>query len=135
MSVYSGLDSLPVELVADILAELDITTLVTVSYLSRRLHAIASDVSLNPWRRPILRTLCSPSNSYEECLKNLSVRSIVPRQNFVEILSMARAEYLLLDATLPNLKESEWEECFRRRFLPSWDRAKKDISWKAAFLK
>lgn len=46
----NGFESLPVELIAEILGELDLTSLILVSYLSRRLHAIASDPSLNPWK-------------------------------------------------------------------------------------
>ncbi|KAI0353047.1 hypothetical protein OH77DRAFT_1497540 [Trametes cingulata] len=129
------LESLPVELVADILGELDIASLVTVSNLSRRLRAVASEPSLNPWRRPILRNLLSPDEDYEPALRHLSVRQTVPRQNWVEILTLGKAEYLLFEMTLPNLKEAEWEECFRRRFLPGWIKWKKEGSWKAAFLK
>ncbi|PSR93757.1 hypothetical protein PHLCEN_2v4652 [Hermanssonia centrifuga] len=130
-------ESLPVELIAEILGELDITSLITVSYLSRRLHTIASDPSLNPWRRPILRNLRGhPDASYEPCLKHLSVRRNVPRHNWVEIISLARAEWLLYEATLPNLKESEWEEGFNRRFLPGWRKWKKELgTWKEAFIK
>ncbi|CCM00657.1 uncharacterized protein FIBRA_02695 [Fibroporia radiculosa] len=136
MAQDNPFESLPVELIADILAELDLSSLITVSYLSHRLRAVASEPSLNPWRRPILRTLRSPLPTYDPGLKNLSVRSVVPRHNFVEILALARAHYLLFDATLPNLKEGEWEECFRRRFLPSWTKAKKDdMLWKEAFMK
>lgn len=130
----SAFESLPVELIADVLGELDIASLITVSYLTRRLRTIASDTSLNPWRRPILRTLRSPDGQYEPALKHLSVRQTVPRQNWVEILSLGKAEYLLLEMTLPNLKEAEWEECFRRRFLPGWSKWKTS-TWKAAFLK
>lgn len=134
MSNY--LESLPVELIADILSELDIATLITVSYLSRRLRSIVSEPSLNPWRRPILRNLRNPDNIYEPCLKHLAVRTTVPRQNWVEILSLARIEFLLFEATLPSLKESEWEEAFRRRFLPGWTKWKKEEdSWKSVFLK
>ncbi|KAI0089061.1 hypothetical protein BDY19DRAFT_889736 [Irpex rosettiformis] len=133
----SGFESLPVELIAEILGELDLTSLILVSYLSRRLHAIASDPSLNPWRRPILRNLRLPLDElYETCLKTLSVRQTVPRHNWVEIISLARAEWLLFDATLPRLNEWEWEECFKRRFLPGWQKWKKEnTSWQAAFLK
>ncbi|GBE79902.1 hypothetical protein BKA93DRAFT_816689 [Sparassis latifolia] len=131
----SVFESLPVELIADILTELDLTSLVIAAYLSRRLHAVSSDTSLNPWRGPILRTLRNPDGSYEPCLKHLSVRSVVPRLNFVEILSIARAPFLLFDATLPNLRESEWELCFRRRFLPGWAKVKKDCTWREAFVK
>ena len=133
----NGFESLPVELIAEILGELDLRSLITVSYLSRRLHSVASDSSLNPWRRPILRNLTvQPDTPYEPCLKHLSVRSTVPRQNFVEILSLARAEWVLFELTAPNLKEAEWEECFRRRFLPGWQKWKKDgDTWKSAFHK
>ena len=129
-------ESLPVELVADILGELDVASLVIVSYLSSRLRAIASDPSLNPWRRPILRTICNSDGDgdYEPQLRHLSVRHTVPRQNWVDILTLAKAEYVLFEMTLPNLKDTEWEECFRRRFLPGWTKWKTS-TWKAAFLK
>jgi hypothetical protein len=106
------LESLPVELIAEILGELDIESVIKLSYLSKRLHFVSSDSSLNPWRRPIFRNL--QSNIYEPCLKHLSVRSTVPRQNWIEILSVARPAFLLYEATLPNLQAVEWEECFRR---------------------
>lgn len=130
-------ESLPVELIAEILGELDLESLITVSYLSRRLHSIASDSSLNPWRRPILRNLLQhPDVPYESCLSHLSVRSTVPRQNWIEIMSLGRAEWLLLEATPPHLKEAEWEECFRRRFLPGWQKWKKDgTTWRSTFRK
>ena len=129
----SILDSLPVELVAEIFSYLDLRSLVIVSYLSKSLHTIASDPSLNPWRKPILCNL--RSSVYELSLKHLSVRTIVPRQNWIEILSLARASFILFEATLPNLTSSEWEECFARRFLPGWRKWKKDGTWKEAFLK
>ncbi|KII94993.1 hypothetical protein PLICRDRAFT_33820 [Plicaturopsis crispa FD-325 SS-3] len=128
-----SLESLPVELVADILGELDLESLIVMSYLSRRLHHIATDETLNPWRRPILHNL--RSGTYERSLAQLSVRRTVPRHNFLEILSIARPAFLLFEATLPNLDESYWEECFRRRFLPGWSRWKKDCRWKEAFIK
>ncbi|KAG6880155.1 hypothetical protein C0992_004607 [Termitomyces sp. T32_za158] len=51
-------ESLPVDLIADILGELDIKSLVTASMVSKRLRDVVSDPSFNPWRRPILRLLC-----------------------------------------------------------------------------
>jgi hypothetical protein len=133
----NGFESLPVELIAEILGELDLASLITVSYLSHRLHLIASDPSLNPWRRPILRNLqADPGVSYEGCLRTLSVRHTVPRHNWVEIISLARAEWLLFEVTLPHLKETEWEECFKRRFLPGWRKWKKEeATWQGTFLK
>jgi hypothetical protein len=125
---------LPVELITHILSLLDLASLITVSYLSRRLHSIASDSSLNPWRGPILRNL--QDSTYEPSLKTLCVRYIVPRQNWIDILSLARSEFLLFEATLPNLKGYEWEECFSRRFLPGWRKWKKEGSqWREAFMK
>ncbi|KAI0005142.1 hypothetical protein BJV74DRAFT_807212 [Russula compacta] len=127
------LESLPVELVTAILEELDLASLIVVSYLSRRLHTIASDRSLNPWRSPILRNL--DSGVYEESLKHLSVRTTVPRQNWIEIISMAQPRFLLFEATLPNMKEANWHECFKRRFLPGWQKWKRDLSWHETFKK
>lgn len=127
-------ESLPVELIADILSRVDLASLITLSYLSRRLHSIVSDSSLNPWRGPILRNLYD--GAYEPSLKTLCVRFTVPRQNWIEILSIARPDFLLFEATLPNLKGCEWEECFRRRFLPGWLKWKKEgTQWKEAFMK
>lgn len=57
-----------------------------------------------------------------------------PRHNWIEILSLAGAPFILLEATLPNLKSEEWEECFNRRFLPGWRKWQKESSWKVAFL-
>ena len=124
--------TLPVELIADILSELDLESLIKISYLSRRLHDIVSDSSLNPWRKPILRSLYSENG--ESALKHLSVRRIVPRHNFIEILSLASPTFILHEATLPNLKSEEWEECFYRRFLPGWRKWHRDGSWKATYL-
>ncbi|KAJ3828104.1 hypothetical protein F5880DRAFT_1029998 [Lentinula raphanica] len=127
--------TLPVELIADVLSELDLDSLITISYLSRRLHDIVSDPSLNPWRKPILRSLRSDQEGESSgSLKHLSVRRIVPRHNWIEILSLASPSFILLDATLPNLSSEEWEECFNRRFLPGWRKWHKDGSWKATYL-
>ncbi|CAA7260066.1 unnamed protein product [Cyclocybe aegerita] len=126
-------ESLPVDLIAEILGELDLESLIKMSNLSKRFQLVASDASLNPWRRPIIRNL--RTHAYEKALKHLSVRTSVPRQNWVEIISLARPSFILFEATLPNLKESDWEECFRRRFLPGWRKWRKDSRWKEAFLK
>ncbi|KAH7887534.1 hypothetical protein F5I97DRAFT_1806379 [Phlebopus sp. FC_14] len=127
------LETLPVELLAEIFSELDLESLITVSCLSRRLRAVTSDSALNPWRRPILRNL--QCGDYERCLYHLGIRSTVPRQNWIEILTYAPPSFLLFDSTTPNLKSSEWEECFRRRFLPGWTKWKKDTTWRSAFMK
>ncbi|KIL70256.1 hypothetical protein M378DRAFT_67503 [Amanita muscaria Koide BX008] len=129
----STLESLPGELIAEILGHLDLRSLVLASYLSRTLYRIASDSSLNPWRPPILSNL--RSGVYEASLKHLSVRTVVPRHNWIEILTLARPSFILFEATLPNLTLSEWEECFSRRFIPGWSKWKKDGTWKEVFLK
>lgn len=131
------LESLPVELISDILSELDLETLVIASNLSTRLRSVTSDPALNPWRRPISRFLHAPSSENTEkdarCLVSLSVRQYVPRQNWIGILSMAEPSFILLSATIPHLNLSHWEECFRRRFLPSWVKWKKDGSWREVY--
>jgi len=126
-------ESLPVDLIAEILSELDLQSLIQMAHVSKRFYLVASDVSLNPWRKPIMRVL--HSHTYDAFFKHLSVRTIVPRQNWIEVLSLARPSFILFDATLPNLKSTDWEECFRRRFLPSWEKWRKESSWKEAFLK
>lgn len=126
-------ESLPVELIAEILGELDLESLIMMSQLSKRFYLVASDPSLNPWRRPIKRNLSN--SSYEKELKHLSVRTTVPRHNWVEILASASPSFILYEATLPHLQASEWEDCFKRRFLPSWVKWKKESSWKEAYLK
>lgn len=75
------------------------------------------------------------AEKYEISLKHLSVRSVVPRQNWLDILSLAKASFILFEATLPNLSSSDWEQCFKRRFPPSWERMRKDSPWKEAFFK
>jgi len=148
------LETLPVELISDILGETDIESLIgassfaprhcrdistippagtAVSGLSRRLREIISDPALNPWRRPILHRL--HHGEYGPVLANLSLRMIVPKHNWIEIMSKARPEFLLFEATVPNLNEHEWDECFRRRFFPSWTYWKKSSSWRSAFHK
>jgi hypothetical protein len=124
---------LPVDIIAEILGELNLDSLINASYASKQFHMVASDTSLNPWRRPILRNL--RSTTYDTALKHLSVHSIVPRQNWIDILSAARPFFILYEATLPNLKSSQWEECYKRRFLPGWQKWRKDSSWKEAFIK
>ena len=91
------LQSLPVELLAEIFSELDLDSLIMVSCLTRGLRAVIADASLNPWRRPILRNL--HRRVYEKSLFHLSVRSIVPRQNWIEILTFASSSFLLFDST------------------------------------
>ena len=148
-------ESLPVELISDILGETDVKSLIgqcicplpwfgmadgvsriggtVVSGLSRKLREIISNPSLNPWRRPILRVL--RRGDYSTDLANLGLRMIVPKYNWIEITSKGVPEFLLFEATVPNLNEHEWYECFRRRFLPSWTCWKKDSSWRIAFHK
>jgi hypothetical protein len=114
------------------MAELDLPSLITMSQISRLFRAIVSDSSLNPWRRPILH--CIRSGDLSESFKHLSVRSTVPRHNWIEIMSLAKPQFLLYEATLPNLKEDEWEECYKRRFLPGWIKGTV-TRWKERFMK
>ncbi|KAG2156301.1 hypothetical protein DEU56DRAFT_723385 [Suillus clintonianus] len=127
------LESLPVELIATILGDLDLESLVKVSNLSRRLRHVASDSSLNPWKIPITRNLAS--GSYEQSFYHLSLRSTVPRSNWIDILTLAPPGFILFESSLPNLRASEWEECFRRRFIPGWLKWKKENTWRESYLK
>ena len=104
-----------------------------MSGLSCRLREIVSDPALNPWRRSILRRL--HRGEYGTSLANLGLRMIVPKHNWIEIASKAHPEFLLFEASVPNLNEHEWGESFRRRFLPSWAYWKKGASWRTAFHK
>lgn len=125
--------SLPAEVVADILGELDLDGLVVAAAISRRFHLIVSDPSLNPWRHPILRNLSA--GTYEPALAHLSVRTTVPRRNWIQVMSVANPSFLLYEATWPNLTDTDWQECFTRRFLPGWKKWKRDgIRWRGAFM-
>jgi hypothetical protein len=136
-SSHLSLESLPVELIAEILGELDLASLIQASQLSQRFRQIISDPSINPWRNPILRSLRSSSpDDYEPALTNLAVRQTVPRHNWLEILSIAKPAFLLYEATPPNLGDDEWKEVFERRFLPSWKKWRKaGERWRSAFMK
>lgn len=127
------LTDLPVELIASILGLLDIVSLRITSETCTRLRLIVSDPLLNPWRYPILREILTKRYPHE--LKHLSTLSIVPRTNWLPVLTYGSPEYILFQCTLPNLSEDQWREAFRRRFLPSWSKIKKNGSWKEAFLK
>lgn len=126
-------DGLPVELVVSVLEELDLNSLVTVSTLSRRLRQIISDPFLNPWRQPIARILANGSCADEPLLRHIAERSTFPRQNAVDILTLAPASFILFDFTSPNLKQADWELIFRKRFLPGWVKWKRDLSWREVY--
>ncbi|KZS97494.1 hypothetical protein SISNIDRAFT_449005 [Sistotremastrum niveocremeum HHB9708] len=115
------------------MGELDLATLIICSQLSTRMRQVISDPSLNPWRTPLSRIL--EAEVYPPELATLAVRQIVPRVNWIEILSLASPHFILFTTTLPNLRELEWKEAFERRFLPGWTKWKKEFKWKEAFLK
>lgn len=132
MATLVSLETLPVELIASILAELDVVSLRRASETCARLRAVASDALLNPWRSPILRALTRRSPAE---LRHISVLSTVPRQNWIDILCYASPEFLLFEATPPNLTEDQYKIAFRKRFLPSWAKIRKSGPWREAFLK
>jgi hypothetical protein len=123
---------LPVELVAEILSELDVPDLVHASQLSKSMRAIAADEALNPWRRPVQRALRAGAH---EALRHLNGCSIVPRQNWIEILAFAPTSVVLFDTCVPRLAAADWADAFARRFLPACRRWKRDASWKEAYLR
>jgi hypothetical protein len=124
---------LPLDLIAEILGQLDLDSLIKMSQVSQRFRMVASDEGLNPWRVPIMRNLLA--NEYEISLKHLSIRTTVPRQNWLDILSLATTPFILFEASLPNLGSLDWKECFRRRFPPSYERMRKGSPWREFFLK
>ncbi|EJD53959.1 hypothetical protein AURDEDRAFT_80661 [Auricularia subglabra TFB-10046 SS5] len=130
----SPFDSLPVELVAQIVAELDVQSVIVASSISRRLRAVCTDVSLNPWRKPILAALHGDSH---DALRHLCVYSSVPRQNFVEILSRAPTAVILFSIVIPKLSDAEWREAAMLRFLPGflakWRRP--GVPWREVFMR
>lgn len=127
-------DLLPVELFASILSELDIVSLISASAVSSTFRSVVSSSLLNPWRQPIRRALLS-TYPYDPAFATLGARLIVPRRNWIDILSLAKVDWLLFEAVLPNLREAEWEEAFKRRWLPSMRKWRKDGKWKQAFMK
>lgn len=132
------LQTLPVEIIATILSLLDVGSLIEASSASKYLRLITSDPILNPWRAPILESLLcvgTPDGTYAEQLRHLSVLSTVPRSNWLEILSIATVQFLLFQATLPNLSDAEWHEAVRRRFLPSWQKWNRGGRWRETFMK
>ncbi|KZW04359.1 hypothetical protein EXIGLDRAFT_786383 [Exidia glandulosa HHB12029] len=127
-------ETLPVELVAHILGDLDVQHVILASTLSRRLRDVCADVVLNPWRKPILRAVEEHDFA---ALRNLCVYSCVPRQTFVEVLARAPPHAILFEVTIPVLGESDWRESAQLRFLPSalakWKRPA--VPWREAFMR
>ncbi|KAF8737945.1 hypothetical protein AX14_012124 [Amanita brunnescens Koide BX004] len=96
------------------------------------MRAIAADEALNPWRRPVQRALRAGAH---EALRHLNGCSIVPRQNWIEILAFAPTSVVLFDTCVPRLAAADWADAFARRFLPACRRWKRDASWKEAYLR
>lgn len=146
MRAGTRFEDLPVELIAEILSELDVKSLLTISQLSRRLRYVLSDPSLNPWKWPILQNLRRRDGVYESCMDHLGTYTVIPRTNWVDILSMAQSRFLLYRVTIPSLPDKDYEEATRRRFLPSWVRRQREkdekeghdagiiVKWKETFL-
>jgi hypothetical protein len=127
-----SLQALPAELLATIFSNLDLSSLLNVAYTASALRDVCADPVTNPWRRPMLRALHQPSEDYSALL-HLSVRSCVPRQNWIDILSCAPPSFILFEATLPNLRDDQWREAFVRRFLPSWQGGRRPVKWSECF--
>ncbi|KAG9017966.1 hypothetical protein FRB90_012852 [Tulasnella sp. 427] len=116
----ASIHELPVEILSDILAQLPIPSIIAASQISRYFRRICQDPLLNPWRPVILATLTDPDLENINWLTTLSEHGSMPRQNFIDILSLAPPQFLLLEATLPTLPDYYWDEAINRRFLPSW---------------
>ncbi|KIO32846.1 hypothetical protein M407DRAFT_18309 [Tulasnella calospora MUT 4182] len=116
----ASVHDLPVEILSDILTQLPIPSIVAASQISRYFRRICQDPLLNPWRPVILATLTDPDHSDLSCLVTLSEHGAMPRQNFIDVLSLAPPHFLLFEVTLPTLPDYYWDEAINRRFLPSW---------------
>jgi hypothetical protein len=134
-SPMATLTKLPQELIADILAFLDLYTLLQISQTSRFFAAICRDGFLNPWRDPLRVVLRRQPTSEDEqqLLMHLGCYSSIPRQNWLHILSLVPPEFVLFN-DIPWLPDEIWHQAFMIRFLPSWARWKRSQSWKRTFL-
>ena len=148
--MISHIESLPVELIVHIISQLKISDIITCAALSRRFRRVISDPSLNPWRQYVIQAFSTQLawsltsgrplqqllnyESYSTELNSLSAwSSIIPIQNWIDLLSRADPRFLLYESSLPPLRESHWEEAFRRRYLPGWTKWKRNSSWKTCF--
>jgi len=131
-----GLTTLPLEIISDILAFLDLVSLLQASQTSKLLAAVCRDEHLNPWTsrlKTVLRDQEAVNEGEQELLNHLGCYSSIPRQNWLLILSLASPEKLLFN-DIPWLPDELWHRAFMMRFLPSWTRWKRTHSWKRAFL-
>jgi hypothetical protein len=111
---------IPLELIADILAQLDLLSLLSASRVCRQLAAICRDPLLNPWRSRIEQVLKDEAPDDEfKLLQNLSCLQCIPRRNWFLLLTVASPEFLLFN-DVPLLNDDIYEEAFKTRFLPSW---------------
>jgi hypothetical protein len=134
--MQATLTKLPTELVADILAFVDLYTLLQVSQTSKFLASVCGDGFLNPWKDPLIKSLLrntAASEDEQRLLRHLGCYSRIPRQNWLHILSLAAPDFILFN-DIPWLPDEIWHQAFMMRFLPSWTRWKRSQSWKRTFL-
>jgi hypothetical protein len=54
----------------------------------------------------------------------------------MDLLVQGDVQWILEDMTIPQLSESSWQECFERRFLPSWKKHRNQRdSYRAIFMR
>ncbi|KAJ9095308.1 hypothetical protein QFC21_005674 [Naganishia friedmannii] len=144
------LETLPLELISQILTYLPLNSLLPLSTLSRTLLFISSDPTVTPFPASITQEL-DAGPPYSRELEVLGTYSHIPRSCFIQILVRASPEWVLDSMVIPGgITTSEWRECFERRFLPSWKRykfrnhhhhvtpspdGKGDHTWRATFLR
>ncbi|CAG7848441.1 SubName: Full=Uncharacterized protein {ECO:0000313/EMBL:CCA71228.1} [Serendipita indica DSM 11827] len=125
------LASLPPELLVKIFEYLDLCSLVDVSAVCSSFRVVCRE--LNPWRAQIARVLRDQQPQTEYCiLLHLSWYSAVSTQNWIHILVVASPEHILFH-DIPPLPEDIWHAAFTQRFLPSWQRWRKDGTWQRAY--
>ena len=128
---------LPPELISLVLSHLPLETLSELGRASAFFQALLASPVLHPYSQ-LLPALLLDSAPYPHQLSSLSSQSLCPPSVTLEILTLARAEWVLFDYELPQgLGEEEWEEVCRRRFLPSWcaDSWRKGRAWRSLYLR
>ncbi|KAJ9112667.1 hypothetical protein QFC22_006169 [Naganishia vaughanmartiniae] len=138
------LETLPLELISQILSYLPLSSLLPLSTLSRTFQFISSDPTVTPFPTAIAREI-DLGPPYTRELEVLGTYSHIPRGAFIQVLVRAAPEWVLDNMVIPvGMTTLEWRECFEQRFLPSWKRFKfrnhtsssnGEHSWRAAFLR
>ena len=132
-------DRLPAELISHILSFLPLQDLISASQVSTLTYEICSSSILSPWAGPI--NIALDTDPYPESLNQLGCYSYIPRSTFLPILVKARPQFIGGPMQMPvGLRERDWEDVMRRRFLASWasesgNWVREGMKWKELFMR